>query len=210
MNSYGKIPFHLLFISDRRLSDKSLVSIVKSAFSNGLKAVQMREKDMPAGDLLKLAVKIGSVTKKYNAILIVNDRLDVALLSKAEGIHVPVNGMKIDCTKKFTKGLILGKSVHSLGESVKAQKEGFDYLLFGPVFRTPAKIKFGKPQGLEKLKQICSMMKIPVFVVGGITPKRAKKCLNAGAYGVAVIRPILKSYNLARTLKQFENEMGEL
>ena len=210
MNSYGKIPFHLLFITDRHLSDKSLVSIVKSACSNGLKAVQMREKDLPASDLLKLAVKIRFVIKKYNSKLIVNDRLDIGLLSEADGINVPVNGMKIECVKKFSKSLIFGKSVHSIGEAIKAQEEGFDYLLFGPVFRTPAKIKYGKPQGLEKLKQICSKVKIPVFAVGDITPERAKKCLNAGAYGVAVIRSIMKSDNIARTIKQFENEMGEL
>ncbi len=210
MKSYGKIPFHLLFVTDRNLSDKSLVSIVKTASANGLRSVQLREKDLQGGGLLKLAVSIRSATAKYKTKLIINDRLDIALLSGADGIHGPVNGMERSTAKKFAGKMIAGKSVHSLKDALKAEKDGFDYLLFGPVFRTPAKIKYGSPQGLNKLKEICNKVKVPVFAVGGITPARTKKCLMAGAHGVAVIRALMESKNIKLTLKQFENELGEL
>ena len=89
-----------------------------------------------------------------------------------------------------------------------AEKDGFDYLMFGPVFRTPAKIKFGKPQGLKKLNQICSAVNIPVFAVGGINPARVKKCISAGAYGVAAIREFMKTKDLRKTINDFNKEFG--
>lgn len=200
----------MLFITDRRLSDKALTGIIRSACSNGLKAVQLREKDLPDGNLQRLASRIRSVTKKYKSQLIINDRLDIALLSSADGVQVPVNGLQNKIIKKSSPELVTGKSVHSLNDSLKAQKEGFDYLLFGPVFRTPAKVKYGSPQGLEKLKQICGKVNIPVFAVGGITPSRAKRCLQTGAYGVAVIRELMQSGNIKKAMKDFERALGEL
>jgi thiamine-phosphate pyrophosphorylase len=210
LNSPDKIPFKLLFITDSKLSEKNLSVIVNAACSSGLKAVQIREKDMPAKDLLKLAQSIRLITVKYKASLIINDRLDIALLSKANAIHVPQNGIPLNLIQKFALRMLAGKSVHSISDAIKAQKEGYDYLLFGPVFKTPAKIKYGRPQGLGNLKKICKAVNIPVFAVGGITPNRARICLQSGAYGVAVIRAIMKSSDIRKTINEFKIGLGEL
>lgn len=106
--------------------------------------------------------------------------------------------------------MISGKSVHSFAEALMAEKDRYDYILLGPIFRTPAKIKYGKPLGIKVLKQVSSNVNIPVFAVGGINKSRISKCLNAGAYGVAAIREFMKSGNLKKTVKDFENELGEL
>ena len=184
--------------------------IVEKVCKAGVKAVQLREKDLTSSQLLETARKIKKITTRFNSSLIINDRLDIALLSDANGLHSPVNGFSASLVKKISPLLITGKSVHSALEAIAAQKAGCDYILFGPIFRTPAKIKFGKPQGLAGLKKICSAVRIPVFAVGGINPSRTKKCIDAGAYGIAVIRAIMKSENIMETVNEFKNELGVL
>lgn len=159
--------------------------------------------------LLETALKIKSSINK-NTSLIVNDRIDIALLTNSAGIHLPGNSFKLKDVKKVYPGKLTGKSVHSVSEAVKAEKDGAYYLLFGPVFRTPAKIKYGKPQGLQKLKKLCNSVKIPVYAVGGINHTRIKKCLAAGAYGVAGISDFMKSKNIKLTVNQFRKELGGL
>jgi len=206
----NKLNFRLLFITDRKLSKENLSIKVNKACKAGVKAVQLREKDLTANELLETARKIKKITLQYNSSLIINDRLDIALLSHATGLHSPGNGISYSQIQKFNSKLVAGKSVHSVREAKSAQKEGFDYILFGPVFKTPAKVKYGKPQGLLQLKKICSSVKIPVFAVGGINPARVKKCISAGAHGVAVISAIMKSYNIIETVNEFKNELGGL
>lgn len=206
---HGKINFRLIVITDRKLAGRGLVSVVRDCTKSGVKAIQLREKDLPAGELASLAKKIKSSLSKSRAKLIINDRIDIALLSNADGLHSPENGTDIKYLKKY-KNMIFGKSVHSVQQAFEAEKSGYEYILFGPVFRTQAKIKYGPPQGLEKLKKICNAVNIPVFAVGGITPARVKKCLNAGAYGVAVIRAVMKSRNIKKTVNEFKKELSEL
>lgn len=158
-------------------------------------------------ELLKLAQKVSSSVAKYKTKIIINDRLDIALLSNADGVHLPANGISIKNIRKFSKKFITGKSVHSIKEAVEAEKDGYDYIMFGPIFRTPAKVKYGKPQGINKLKEICSKVKIPVFAVGGINPKRIKKCTRAGAFGVAAIREFMQTIDPSKTIKEFMKEL---
>ncbi len=129
------------------------------------------------------------------------------MLSGSYGVHSTSSGISNADIRKHSKALLAGRSVHSLNEAMKAEKEGFDYILFGPVFRTPAKVKYGKPQGLKKLENICSAVKIPVFAVGGITPRRIKKCINAGAFGTAGIREFMITANAKKTVKEYMNEI---
>lgn len=206
-----KIGFRLMVITDRKLAGRrNQNDVIRIACKFGVRAIQLREKDLDSKSLLILAKEIKKFTIKTGTALFINDRLDIALLSGASGIHIPVNGLPIKAIETKRKKLLSGKSIHSVQDAVKAEKNGFDYLLFGPVFRTAKKIKYGKPQGLKKLKEICGKVKIPVFAVGGIDPKRTKKCLEEGAYGVAVISAIMKSDNIKKTVSEFENALGEL
>jgi thiamine-phosphate pyrophosphorylase len=208
---HRKLGFRFIVISDRKLAgEKRLIGIVEKCCISGIRSIMLREKDLAPDNLLKLAVRIRSITKRFSSKLIVNDRLDIAMLIKADAIHIPSNGSELKYFKKIDPGLITGKSVHSLKDAVRAELEGYDYLLFGPVFRTPAKIKYGKPQGLINLRKVCSAVKIPIFAVGGITPERSKKCIDAGAHGVAVIGAIMKSKNVRKTAEEFKKVLGEL
>lgn len=202
----NKVDFRLIVITDRKFAGESFNKIIRKCSDSGVKAIQLREKDMSAGSLCKLANSVKKSIDTHTK-LILNDRIDIALLSKANGVHSSVKGID---RQYIPLKFIAGKSVHSKAEAVKAERQGYDYLLFGPVFRTPAKVKYGSPQGLNKLNEICSAVKIPVFAVGGITPKRVKKCLNAGAYGVAVIRAVMKSGDVKKTINEFKSELGGL
>ena len=204
------VNFRLIVITDRKLSGKNPAEIINSACKAGVKAVQLREKDLPGSELLSLARKLKIITSETGATLFVNDRLDIALLSEADGLHSGNGGFNQGTVKKFSENLITGKSVHSKKEALNAERDGFDYIMFGPVFRTPAKVKYGSPQGLKILAEISSSVKIPVFAVGGITPERAEKCLAAGAYGVAVIRQVMLAGNIRQTVSYFKKAMGEL
>jgi thiamine-phosphate pyrophosphorylase len=205
------LDFHLILITDRiACKPNKLEDVIKSACQNGVKAVQLREKNLDSHSLLKFAKKLRKITKHYSAKLIINDRLDIALLSKADGLHSPVNGLTAEQIRNHHKKLVTGKSVHSLEEAVRAERLGFDYIIFGPVFRTPSKTAYGKPKGLKELKKVCMNVNIPVFAVGGINPVRAGKCIKQGAYGVAVIRNIMCSKKIKQTLKQFKQEKVEL
>ncbi|HMQ80868.1 MAG TPA: thiamine phosphate synthase [Ignavibacteria bacterium] len=199
-----------MVITSGKLRGNELVKQITALSAAGVKAVQLREKNIQAGDLLLIAKSAINKIGKSGTKLIANERLDVALLAGANGIHSSSHGIENMYIRKFAPGLLSGRSVHSVHEAVKAEKDGFDYILFGPIFRTPAKVKYGKPQGLKNLAEVCSSVKIPVFAVGGINPKRIKRCINAGAYGVAAIREFADTKNLKKAVKEFMKELGSL
>lgn len=204
----SNIKFRLMMITDEGQSYSSLIKKVTEACKYGFKAVQLRNKKISTQQLLKLAKELRRITSKFSANLFINDRADIALLSKADGIHFPSGA--IDIKSLLSYNILLGKSTHSLKDAKESFYNRCDYILFGPVFETASKLKYGKPQGLKKLQRICEQIEIPVFAVGGITPKRAKMCLKVGAYGVAVISAISKSDNLKRTISEFEENLGGL
>jgi len=202
--------FRLLVITDRKMVKSGLEKVIKDLCKNGVKAVQLREKDLAANKLLELSLKSRAITAKTRTKLIINDRLDIATLCRANGVHSPEKGIDAKYVKKFGKNFLAGKSVHSEKQATEAEKAGFDYLLFGPVFRTKSKVKYGKPQGINKLKKVCDLVSIPVYAVGGINPARVKKCIDAGASGIAGIGSFMKSSDINRTVNEFKSVLGEL
>lgn len=207
----AKPRFRLMMITDRKLAGKKKMSkVIKTACRNGLKAIQIREKDLSQQALEAFVKLIKSSSSGYGVKLLINSNFKLAVDLKANGIHF-TSSQKIDSVpKSIRRKFLIGKSVHSLQEAIIAADEGFDYLIFGPVFRTPAKIRYGSPQGLDKLHEVCKSIGLPVYAVGGITPIRAAKCKEAGAYGVASIREIIDSKDVRRTMLQFRKSLGAL
>jgi thiamine-phosphate pyrophosphorylase len=209
----SKPDFKLLLITDSKICN-NLTQVISSACQAGIKAVQLREKSTNDGisafELLSLSKELRKITKEYSAKLLINDRLDICLLSKADGVHSPEKGFLPYQIKKFNNKLLSGKSVHSVEGAIEAEKNDYDYIIAGPVFRTASKIKYGKPLGLNKLKEICDSVKIPVYAVGGINPYRARKCLANGAYGAAVIGAIMKAKSVKKTVNEFKKALGGL
>lgn len=166
---------------------------------------QLREKHLDTAELLTLASSIAPVIEASESILCINERFDIALSVSAGGVHLPESACPADVVRKTAPGLITGQSVHSQPAALAAAATGVDYLLFGPVFQTPSKAPFGPPQGLEKLREICRLVSIPVFAVGGITPEKTTACLECGAWGVAALAPFLDPLSLPETINHFRS-----
>lgn len=169
---------------------RPLLDVARAAIEGGCDLLQVREKDLDGGPLLVLAREIVEAAKPRGGrcTVVVNDRLDVALAAKAAGVHLPAGGLPIEPVRRVTgKRFVVGRSVHSLAEARQAQKDGADYLFFGPVFETPDKIAFGPPQGIEALRKVVEAVRIPVWAIGGIAPEGAARLRGLRLAGVAAI-----------------------
>ena len=195
------VDFGLYLITDRRLSNNALAfhNALRDALRGGVKAVQLREKDLGTRELLILAVKMRKLTLKFNARLFINDRFDVALAVGADGVHLTQKSIPPGAVRNVVKDrLLIGVSTHSLKEARRAEREHADFVTLGPVYGTPSKRRYGPPVGLDTLKKVCSRLTIPVFAIGGIKSSRIQDVRDAGAYGVALISEIFASDNVKK------------
>lgn len=190
------IDFPLYLITDRSqvASGLSLYAAVEAALQGGVKAVQLREKDLSEHELLPLATELRKLTTDYGARLFINDKVNLALEVKADGVHLGGHSQATDLVRaQVGDNMLIGVSTHSKAEIELASRQGADFVTFGPVYATPSKAKYGPPQGLEALTRACNNSSIPVFALGGITPERAAEVLQAGAQGIALISAIIAS-----------------
>ena len=206
------IEFRLYLVTDRRLvTARPLEDAVADACRAGVRAVQLREKDLDAKSLFELALRLRRIASSSRAALLVNDRADIARAACADGVHCPEGGFPPAVARRILgERAIIGVSTHSLEAALEAEKHGADFITFGPVFETPSKFKYGAPQGLERLGDVATAVRIPVFAIGGITPERVRMCLDCGARGVAVVSAILGSADIERAVRDFEQALGGL
>jgi thiamine-phosphate pyrophosphorylase len=194
----------LCLVTDRRQTDRDLVAIVAECVAAGLPAVQLREKDLPALEVLDLARKLRDVTRPRGARLIVNERVDVALAAGADGVQRTETSLAIADLRAIAAGrLKVGASVHALDQARDAEAAGADWIVFGPVYDTPSKRAYGPPQGLAKLAAVVKAVRTPVIAIGGITPARVADVRATGASGIAVISAILAAPSPAAATRQF-------
>lgn len=184
--------FHLYLITDRlQVPDGDLPRAVAHALAGGVRAVQLREKDLSARDLYPLARELRAVTRRAGARLLINDRVDVALAVEADGVHLGGGSLPVKAARHILgPGRLIGVSTHAVAEVQAARADGADFATFGPVFFTPSKAAFGAPVGLERLRAACAGP-LPIFALGGVTDERVPDLLAAGAAGVACISAIL-------------------
>jgi thiamine-phosphate pyrophosphorylase len=183
----------LCLVSDRtQTRGRDLGAVVAECLAAGLPAVQVREKDLGAGELAFLCRRLLATTRETGAMLVVNDRVDVALAVGADAVQRTHTSLAVDDIRAVAgRQLRIGVSVHSLEDAVDAELKGADWVTYGPVYDTPSKRPYGAPQGLDRLATVAHGLRIPVVAIGGVTPERVKECRAAGARGVAVISSIL-------------------
>jgi thiamine-phosphate pyrophosphorylase len=204
-----QLGFSLYLVTDRSATAGPLEEVVESCLAAGLKAVQLREKDMAVRDLLGLAHVLRDSTRRHGARLLINDRADVALAVGADGVQRAGTSLPVSALRAISPaGFVIGASVHAVDEARAAESDGADFLIFGPVYDTPSKRHFGPPQGLAALERVSSAVSTPLFAVGGVTPERVGEVTRAGAAGVAVIGAILGSERPADAVKAFLNALG--
>ena len=186
------IRFSLYLISDRKLlSPAQFWRRLELALSAGLPAFQLREKDLCDRDLYAMAFKPRALTRRYGCKLLINGRFDIAKAVGADGVHLPDNSLPIAAVRQaLGPRALIAKSTHSLPSAQKAQREGANFITFGPVFATASKKAYGAPLGLSALREVCDALRIPVFALGGITLDNTRNALAQGAKGVALISGI--------------------
>jgi len=204
-----ELGFALYLVTDRSVARRPLQTAVEECLDAGLKAVQLREKDLPVRELLALATSMRESTRRHGARLLVNDRADVALASGADGVQRTHASLPVRALRGISPpGFLIGASVHSVGQAREAQAEGADFVVFGPVYDTPSKRRYGPPQGLSALALVTAAVDTPVLAIGGVTPERVAAVLAAGAAGVAVISAILAAERPSDPTKAFLDALG--
>jgi thiamine-phosphate pyrophosphorylase len=185
--------FDLYLVTDRSQTEgRDLLWVLEQALDGGVQAVQLREKDLSGKALFELAEKTRRLCDCYQAALLINDRIDVALAVDAAGVQLTGVSLPVDVARSLLgPQKLLGASTHSLEEARHAQTDGADFILFGPVYFTPSKAAFGAPQGLPALKKILENVSLPVYAIGGIKAEHIADLRSLGVRGVALISAII-------------------
>ena len=209
----------ICYVTDRKSLEAddattALLEKIRGAVEARVDWVQIREKDLPGRDLLAQVRASIAAAKEARGRqsgkgtqIYVNDRVDVALAANAAGVHLGGESLPaVDVVRWSREGhapaeFQVGVSCHSIDAAREAEQSGANYVFFGPVFDTPSKRKFGAPQGIERLRQVCGALRIPVIAIGGINKANAEDCIRVGAAGVAAIR-LFQEQASAQALRQ--------
>ncbi len=158
----------------------------------GVTLLQLRVKALPPADFLELAKQARAITRAHHCRLIINDRTDIALACDADGVHLGQDDLPLGAGRKLMRDKIVGISTHDLDQARAAEREGADYIGFGPMFGTRTKATAYEARGPEMLQQIRSAVKLPIVAIGGITEGNVQTVWQAGADSVAIISDILQ------------------
>ena len=201
----------LYVITDETISGGcSHAGIARQAALGGADVIQLRDKTCSMLELLRTARDLRSIIWKSGTLFIVNDRLDVAMASGADGVHFGQDDMRVSTARQLAPpGFIIGVSVGTTGEAVEAERDGADYLAISPTFSTASKDDAGPGRGLDRLREIRGVVSIPVIAIGGINRENVMDVIVAGADGIAVISAVVASPDItvaARELRDFVKE----
>lgn len=206
-----KKAMELYLVTDRSwLNGKTLLSEVERCLDAGVTFLQLREKDLDERSFLEEARKIGRAAKSRRIPFIINDNLEIALKSGADGVHVGQRDMAAkDVRALLGPDKILGVSAQTVEQAVAAERAGADYLGVGAVFHTSTKLDAADVDH-QTLRAICDAVSIPVVAIGGIGPKNILKLSGSGIDGVAVISSILAQPDAAQATKQLKTLCREM
>ncbi|MCK4358074.1 MAG: thiamine phosphate synthase [Candidatus Cloacimonetes bacterium] len=191
----------LYFIIDGAFT-RDFLGLTKLAINADLKIIQYRDKNVEPLEMLKNAIKIQELTEKSDTIFIVNDNVDVALKSNADGVHIGQKDEKYENVRKLLPDKIIGLSTENIEQSLIADKIGADYLGVGPIFSTPTKPDAAPPIGVKKLAEIVKSTTTPIVAIGGINHENLENILETGVNGVAIISAILAARNPEKEVRK--------
>jgi thiamine-phosphate pyrophosphorylase len=167
--------------------------IAEKACSAGARILQYREKHAGRREIVKTAHEIRKITGKYGTLFIVNDFIDIALIVKADGVHLGQDDIPIAEARKIVPaGFVIGRSTHSLEQAIEAEQQGADYIGSGPVFATPTKEDY-IPIGIDTVKQVIQTVRIPVVAIGGLTLDNISELQKIGVKNFAMVRAYQKN-----------------
>jgi len=182
----------LYVVTDRSLTNGRPVEVVvDAALQGGAKAIQLREKDLSARALYELAQRLLPIVHNRKAVLLVNDRIDLALTLPIDGVHLAQTSLPpVEARRLLGPGRLIGVSCHTVQEAIEAHN-GADFIVLGPLFFTLSKAAYGSPIGLERLREVRRHVRLPILAIGGITASNAAQVIEEGAEGVAAISAVM-------------------
>ena len=190
----SNIDYSVYLVTDHRgKTDAEILNIIEQAIKGGTSVVQIREKTASTKEFYNLALKAKEITEKYNVPLIVNDRIDIALAVKSDGVHIGQDDMPAKVAREIIgEEMILGVSASTVEEAMKAESDGADYIGSGAVFPTATKDD-ADSVSKEELKEIVNSTSIPVVAIGGITIENAESLKDTGIDGFSVVSAIMNA-----------------
>jgi len=197
-------------VTCERLSNgRSNPEVLAGLIEGGSRIVQLREKDLSERDFFRLAEIFRERTAKAGMLLIIDDRVDVAIAVGADGVHLGQEDLPLPQARKIAPDLLIGASSHNLDEALQAQEEGADYVNIGPIFPTQTKTGVQRFLGPQAISQIAPHLHIPFTVMGGIKESNIKQVLAMGAAKVAVVTAVTQAPDIAAAVRSFRNIMKE-
>ncbi len=200
----GPVP-RLYAVTDRlACAPRPLPEVLRELLEAGVRAVQLREKDLPDSSFLDLAAFVADLCRSFGARLFVNTRVRTARAVGAAGVHLPLAAPPVrEALAGPADGLVVGCSAHSLEEAKRREAEGADFLTFSPIYLSAGKPGYGPPKGPQGLAEVSRSVRIPVLALGGVTPERVAECLLAGAHGVAVSSGLMTPQGAGRAAERY-------
>jgi thiamine-phosphate pyrophosphorylase len=172
----------------------SLELTLREALEAGARLIQLREKQLSHDQLHELAERLVPLAHDHDAKLLINTHASIARAAGADGVHRPTQGPTVgELRREICRDALVGVSAHSLAEARAAEEQGADFVTLSPIFETASKPGYGPALGLDELGRVCEAIALPVFALAGVTPERVAACLEAGAYGVAVMGGVMRA-----------------
>jgi thiamine-phosphate pyrophosphorylase len=172
--------------------------VTRAMIEGDVDLIQLRGKKQSADELTELAAAIDEITSAFGIPFIINDHAEIAAKVPVTGVHVGQDDDSIaHARKKAGRQLLIGKSTHSLEQAIAAQREGADYIGFGPIFATPTKPDY-QPIGFTGIKRVSNEVSVPIFCIGGIKIDNLGQVMAAGAKRVAIVSGLLKAPDIAK------------
>ncbi|MGB6370346.1 MAG: thiamine phosphate synthase [Atribacterota bacterium] len=201
--------YDLYIITDQRISHgKSHLEVAEAALAGGATVIQFRDKEMKDSEAVVACREIYKLTKKKDVSFIVNDRVEIVKAVNADGVHLGQEDMSFSSARKILgKEKIIGISVETVEQALKAVEGGADYLGIGPIYPTATKPDAGKALGIARLKEIRESVNIPIVTIGGINENNLEEVLRAGADGVAVISAVVSAPDITEACRKLKNKI---
>jgi thiamine-phosphate pyrophosphorylase len=197
--------YGLYVITDESLSGLSHQEVTRLACEGGADVIQLRDKTMDDERLTMTARDIRRITSLHGVLFFVNDRLDIALESGADGVHLGQGDMRLTDALKMKGELLIGISAGTPEQAVAAERDGADYIGFGPVFTTSSKHDARDAVGTGLLKKVREAVRIPIVAIGGITKENAEDVMRSGADGIAVISAVVFQSDITKAAEELKN-----
>ena len=199
----------LYLLTDRHnTSQRPLTSVISQAAEAGVRLIQIREKDLDTRQTIELIQTLKPLITQYQGKVLLNDRVDLAIALDADGVHLRSDSLPLPLARRMMgNDKLIGISTHSVRDAQKAEDEGADFVVLGPIYDTPSKRIHGSPLGLDTLEAACQACRIPIFAIGGMKPEHVHDVMSSGAYGIAVISSILQAADVPRRTQHLLSQL---